>query len=127
MKLDVLHESFIGSLKERVALKIEKGGSRLKKLMRATGYTLDTVRRAIKQGECLSDPRSDAKALGPTYLEQTISGILHDMVKDKKLPMSRLNDARLYFGLARLGRKEMREVSRSAAKPRIKPPQPGPV
>jgi hypothetical protein len=121
MRLNVLHESFAERLKEKVARKIEKGGSRLKKLLRATDYTLDSVRRAIKQGECMSDPASDAKALGPTYLEQTISGILRDLVQDKKLPLAKLNDAREYFGLVRLGRKGMRAIK---AKPVKKVPGP---
>jgi hypothetical protein len=108
MKLYHLHEEQIDYnpfgewIKGKVQRRIMKGDSKLKTLLTGSGFTLDHVRYAIKNGECLRNPDPKAKALGPTYLEQTISNILRDLAQDKQIPLGKFNDARVYFGLERL-------------------------
>ena len=120
MKLFDLHEqqlnydAFGEWVKSRVKRRIDSGDSRLKHLMRGTEFTLDHVRHAIKRGECLSNPKPGEKALGPTYLEQTIANVLRDLAAAKQLPIGRLNDARAYFGLDRL---TMKALSKEIRKP----------
>jgi len=115
MKLFDLHEQELAYdpfgewVKSKVKRRIEKGDSRLKKLLRGSHFTLDHVRFAIKKGECMSNPRPGEKALGPTYLEQTVSNILRDMITNKEFPLEQLNDARSYFGLDRLGPKRLKK------------------
>lgn len=115
MKLFDLHEQeseydpFGEWVKSKVKRRIEKGDSRLKQLLRGSHFNLDHVRFAIKNGECMSNSKPGEKALGPTYLEQTISNTLRDLVTDKELPLDQLNDARGYFGLSRLGRKRLKK------------------
>lgn len=79
-----------------------KGDSRLKETLTGGDYTLDHVRLAIEKSVCL-------KNLGPTYLEQTISNILRDMVQDNELPMNQLNDARNFFHLDKMTPSELRQ------------------
>ena len=114
MKLHSLHEeklefnAFGEWLKGRVRRKIMSGDSKLKKLLMGSTFTLDHVRYAIKNGECLRNPDPDAKALGPTYLEQTISNVLRDLAKDRQIPLGKFNDARIYFGLERLTMRKLK-------------------
>jgi len=105
MKLKVLHEqedAFGQWLKEKMKRRIEKGDSRLKGVLHGEQYTLTHVQTAIKQSVCLRN-------LGPTYLEQTISNILRDMVQNNELPVTQLNDARIYFGLSKMTPGELRQ------------------
>jgi len=113
MRLCDLHEAAdkMAAIKRKVRKRIMKGDSRLKKLLKSTNYSIDNVIYAIKKGECMSNPASDAKALGPTYLEQTISNILRDMLQDREFPIMKLNSIRKYFGLVRLNHKELRLIS----------------
>ena len=120
MKLHALHEqelhydAFGEWVKSKVKRRIDNGDSRLKHLMRGTEFTLDHVRYAIKRGECLSNPKHGEKALGPTYLEQTIANVLRDLIAAKQIPLGRLNDARVYFGLDRMSMKTLnKEISKS--------------
>ena len=114
MKLFHLHEAkldynpFGELIKGKVQRRIMKGDSRLKGLLTGAGFTMDHVRFAIKNGECLRQPDPNAKSLGPTYLEQTISNVLRDLAKDKQMPLGKFNDARVYFGLERLGVKKLK-------------------
>lgn len=114
MKLFHLHEAaldynpFGEMIKGKVRRRILRGDSKLKKLLVGTGFTMDHVRYAIKNGECLRNPVPGAKALGPTYLEQTISNVLRDLAQDKQIPLGKFNDARVYFGLDRLGVKRLK-------------------
>lgn len=119
MKLFTLHEeelaynAFGEWVKGMARRRIMKGDSRLKKLLIGSEFTLDHVRFAIKNGECLRNPDPDTKALGPTYLEQTISNILRDLAQDKQIPLGKFNDARNYFGLSRLSMRRLKtEVDR---------------
>jgi hypothetical protein len=117
MKLYDLHEQeldynpFGEWLKSKIQRRIDKGDSRLKKLLRGSQYNLEHVRAAIKNGDCLRDPKPGSKALGPTYLEQTISNILRDLATNKEIPIGQLNDARQYFGLERLSQKKLKSQS----------------
>ncbi len=117
MKLYALYEAVdkMAFVKRKVLKRIKKGDSRLKKLLKSTDLTLDNVIYAIKKGECISNPASDAKALGPTYLEQTVSHVLRDLVKNRELPVRKLNDVRKYFGLVKLNPKELHLVSYKAS------------
>tara|TARA_R100001244_G_scaffold25113_4_gene25631 strand:+ start:85623 stop:86030 length:408 start_codon:yes stop_codon:yes gene_type:complete len=103
MKLYTLHEQsgepFPQYVFRKVSRRLNKGDSRLKKLLNGAGYTLHHVQAAIKNGECLAHPSPEQKSLGPTYLEQTVSNILRDLVTDNELPVIQLNDARRLFGL----------------------------
>lgn len=102
MKLYELHEqaeNFPQYMFRKVSRRLNKGDSRLKKLLGGVGYTLHHVQAAIKNGSCLSNPDPSQKSLGPTYLEQTISNILRDLVTGNELPITQLNDARRLFGL----------------------------
>ena len=119
MKLYDLHEEAIEYnafgewIKGKAQRRIMKGDSKLKKLLTGAGFTLDHVRYAIKNGECLRNPDPTSKALGPTYLEQTISNVLRDLAQAKQIPLGKFNDARVYFGLARLSVKKLKtEVDR---------------
>lgn len=119
MKLYHLHEAelqynpFGEWIKGKVQRRVMKGDSKLKSLLTGAGFTLDHVRYAIQNGECLRNPDPNAKALGPTYLEQTISNVLRDLAQDKQIPLGKFNDARTYFGLERLGVKKLKtEVDR---------------
>ena len=119
MKLYHLHEAelefhaFGEWIKGRVQRRLMKGDSKLKLLLTGSGFTLDHVRYAIKNGECLRNPDPASKALGPTYLEQTISNVLRDLAQAKQIPLGKLNDARAYFGLDRLSVKRLEtEVDR---------------
>lgn len=111
MKLTNLYEqedAFGNWLKEKMMRRITKGGSRLKEALTGEGYTLDHVRYAIDKSICF-------KNLGPTYLEQTISNILRDMVQDNEIKMTQMNDARAYFHLERMTPKELsQEKNRKA-------------
>ena len=114
MKLYDLHEQQLAYnpfgewVKSKVKRRIERGDSRLKALMRGTQFTLDHVRIAIKNGDCLRNPKLGEKALGPTYMEQTLSNVLRDLAKDNEIPLARLNDARMYFGLDKMSSKELK-------------------
>jgi hypothetical protein len=119
MKLFSLHEeqleyhAFGEWIKGKAQRKIMKGDSKLKSLLTGTSFTLDHVRFAIKNGECLRNPNPGSKALGPTYLEQTISNVLRDLAQAKQIPLGKFNDARVYFGLSRLSVKKLKtEVDR---------------
>ena len=119
MKLFHLHEAelqynpFGEWIKGKVQRRVMRGDSKLKALLTGAGFTLDHVRYAIQNGECLRNPDPNAKALGPTYLEQTISNVLRDLAKDTQIPLGKFNDARTYFGLERLGVKKLKtEVDR---------------
>lgn len=94
------------------------GDSRLKELLRGSVITLQHVQYAIKQGECLSANKPGMKALGPTYLEQTVSNILRDLVTANDLPISQLNDARGIFGLEVLSQKLLRQEKKRATQSR---------
>jgi hypothetical protein len=115
MKLFNIHEQELAFdpfgewVKSKVKRRIEKGDSRLKTLIRGTGFTMEHVKFAIKNGECLRNPKPGEKALGPTYLEQTISNILRDLATDAEIPVGKLNDARAYFGLDKLGHKDLQK------------------
>lgn len=115
MKLYHLHESeplqqspFGEWLKSKVKAKVMKGESRLKSVLANSNFTLDHVRFAIVNGECLRNPKEGEASLGPTYLEQTISNVLRDLSQDKIIPLGKLNDARVYFGLERLGMRKLK-------------------
>ena len=114
MRLNNIHEeqiqytAFGEWIKGKVQRRIMRGDSKLKKFLTGSGFTLDHVRYAIKNGECLRNPDPASKALGPTYLEQTISNVLRDLSQDKQIPTGKFNDARLYFGLDRLGVKHLK-------------------
>ncbi|MHA2264030.1 MAG: hypothetical protein ACXAEN_16675 [Candidatus Thorarchaeota archaeon] len=119
MKLFDLHEApleyhaFGEWIKGKAQRRIMKGDSKLKALLTGSGFTLDHVRFAIKNGECLRNPDPGSKALGPTYLEQTISNVLRDLAQAKQIPLGKFNDARVYFGLERLSVKKLKtEVDR---------------
>lgn len=91
------------------------GDSRLKELLRGADFTLQHVQLAIKNGECLSSHKPGAKALGPTYLEQTVANILRDLVTANDLPISQLNDARRLFGLEVLSQKLLKREKKRAS------------
>jgi hypothetical protein len=120
MKLYHLHEEealeqspFGEWLKTQVKRKIMKGESRLKSVLSGSSFTLEHVRFAIKNGECLRNPREGEPSLGPTYLEQTISNVLRDLSQAKLIPLGKLNDARAFFGLERLSMRKLKtEVER---------------
>lgn len=128
MKLYHLHETealeqspFGEWLKYRVKKKLMKGDSRLKSLLTASNFTLDHVRFAIKHGECLRNPKEGEPSLGPTYLEQTISNVLRDLSQSKLIPLGKLNDARIYFGLERLSVRNLRtDVDKNRNEPQTK-------
>jgi hypothetical protein len=114
MKLAVLHEQgdpFGNWLKEKLQRRISKGSSRLKEVLHGDQYSLDHVRLAIDKSVCL-------KNLGPTYLEQTISNLLRDLVQSNELPMAQLNDARAYFHLNKMTPAELRQEKAKAQKAR---------
>lgn len=114
MKLFDLHEQNLGYnafgewIKSKVEKRLDKGDSRLKDLLDSTTFTMDHVRLAIINGDCLRNPKAGSKSLGPTYLEQIVSSVLSDLVKDREMPLGKLNDARAYFGLERLRVKKAR-------------------
>lgn len=117
MKLFQLHEQrsmeqtpFGEWLKDQVEYRVMKGESRLKKLLEKTNFTMDHVRYAMINGECLRDPEPGEPSLGPTYFEQTLSNVLRDLINKRILPPDKLNDARAYFGLERLGLKKKQKV-----------------
>lgn len=66
------------------------GDSKIKKILGK--YSMDHIRYAIDKEICLAN-------LGSTYLEQTVSNVLRDMVQANIIPLSKLNDARNYFYL----------------------------
>lgn len=111
MKLTNLYEQedpFGNWLKEKMMRRITKGGSRLKEALTGEGYNLDHVRLAIEKSICF-------KNLGPTYLEQTVSNLLRDMVQNGELKLAQMNDARNYFHLDRMTPKQLsQEKSRKA-------------
>jgi len=108
MKLHQLHEQELGSnpfgdwLLSKVNRRVMQGDSRLKHLLSGSGFTLEHVRFAIQNGECLRNPAPGEPSLGPTYLEQTIANALRDLARSKQIPLGQLNDSRAYFGLERL-------------------------
>jgi hypothetical protein len=98
MKLDLLNEgdADVGAaLKERAVRAIFQGESQLKRVMVQQQLSMDHVITAIVNNKCLFN-------LGPTYLEQTLSGVLRDIV-----PVKSLNQARKIFGLEPLSSKEL--------------------
>lgn len=113
-KQEALEQSPFGEwLKSKVKQKILKGESRLKNVLSGTNFDLDHVRFAIKNGECIRNPEHGEPALGPTYLEQTISNVLRDLSQAKIIPLGKLNDARVFFGLEHLSMHKLRtEVDR---------------
>lgn len=124
MKLVYLHETKLREedpdpnpfgewLKQMVRRKVLSGGSKLKSLLAGSGFTLEHVRYAIIHGECLRNPDPSAKALGPTYLEQTISNVLRDLAQARQIPIGKFNDARMYFGLERLDMKQLKHARKS--------------
>lgn len=121
MKLFRLHEEqapFEELVLRKVQRKIMDGESRLRELIRGSSFTLQHVQYAIQNGECLSSRKPGAKALGPTYLEQTVSNILRDLVTDNEIPIMQLNDARKVFGLDVLSPKLLKREKRRAAQGR---------
>ena len=123
MKLYDLHEeeltynAFGEWIKGKVQRRVLSGDSKLKHLLVGSEFTLDHVRYAIKNGECLRNPDPDAKALGPTYLEQTVSNVLRDLAQDKQIPLGKFNDARNYFGLDRLSMRKLKTAVDKKASP----------
>jgi hypothetical protein len=113
MKLFQLHEQDVSRnpfgewLDPKVNRRINRGDSRLKQVLTGSEFTLEHVRFAIQNGECLRNPKPGESALGPTYLEQTVSNILRDLARDKEIPLDKLNDARVYYGLERLSAKKL--------------------
>lgn len=97
MKLSLLNEQedVALALKERVMRAIFQGESQLKRVMVQQHLSMDHVITAVLNNKCLFN-------LGPTYLEQTLSGVLRDVV-----PVKSLNDARKVFGLEPLSTKEL--------------------
>ncbi len=75
----------------KVTEKLREGDSQLKHIFER-GYTMDQVIWAIKNRKCIAN-------LGSTYLEQTISGTIQDLIKDSRLARTHLNDYRRIFGL----------------------------
>ena len=75
----------------KVVDKIKQGDSQLKRIFER-GYTIEQVIWAIKNHKCIAN-------LGSTYLEQTISGTIQDLIKERKLNKNKLNDYRRIFGL----------------------------
>ena len=122
MKLYTLHEQsnepFPQYVFRKVSRKLHKGDSRLKKLLQGAGYTLHHVQAAIKNGSCLANPKPGEKALGPTYLEQTISNLLRDLVTQNDLPITQLNDARKVFGLDVLSPKKLNKEKKRTSQSR---------
>lgn len=121
MKLFQIHEEELSHnpfgewLKVKVRRRIKKGESRIKQVLTGSGFTLEHVRFAIKNGECLRNPKPGEPSLGPTYLEQTISNVLRDLARSKEIPLGKLNDARAYFGLERLvGKRLNKEVDKKS-------------
>lgn len=114
MKLQILHEEngdeFGIWLKKRLKKRLMSGDSKLKGVLESHDLTLDHVRIAIEKDICL-------KNLGATYLEQTISNTLRDMVKDGEIPLGKLNDARNYFHLDKMSKSELMQER----KPKIIP------
>ena len=114
MKLFNLHEEALNFnafgewIKGKVQRRVMKGDSKLKQLLTGSEFNMDHVRFAIKNGECLRHPDPNAKALGPTYLEQTVSNVLRDLAQDKQIPLGKFNDARNYFGLDRLSMRKLK-------------------
>lgn len=112
MKLSYLFEQddqFGLILKQKMKNRIKKGSSKLKEVLNSDQYNLDHVRLAIQKSVCL-------KNLGPTYLEQTISNILRDMVHENELPVTQLNNARNYFHLDKMTQAELRQEKSKAQK-----------
>ncbi len=119
MKLYNLYESddpFGDWIKSRVSKRIMRGESKLRNLLVNTEFNIDHIHHAILHGECLRNPEPGSKSLGPTYLEQTVSNVLRDLMQEKQIPVGRFNDARAYFGLERLTQKKLRMTKKQRAR-----------
>ena len=77
----------------KVLDRIKGGDSQLKRIFER-GYTIEQVIWAIKNHKCIAN-------LGSTYLEQTISGTIQDLIADRGNVFTKvhLNDYRRIFGL----------------------------
>lgn len=113
---DLSHNTFGEWLKSKVLRRINKGDSRLKHVLTGSNFNLEHVKFAIQNGECMRNPKPGEPALGPTYLEQTVSNVLRDLARANEIPIGKLNDARAYFGLDRLIAKKLKtELGRPRA------------
>jgi transcriptional regulator with PAS, ATPase and Fis domain len=81
----------------KVVNKVRGGESQLKHVLER-GYNINHVIWAIKNRRCIAN-------LGSTYLEQTISGTIQDLIKDGKLSGHMLNHYRQIFGLPPMSHK----------------------
>ena len=119
MKLYNLYESddpFGDWVKSRVSKRIMRGESKLRNLLVNTEFNIDHIHHAILHGECLRNPEPGSKSLGPTYLEQTVSNVLRDLMKERQIPFGKFNDARSYFGLERLTPQKLKMTKRQRSK-----------
>lgn len=98
----------------KVAEKLREGESQLKHIFER-GYTMDQVIWAIKNHKCIAN-------LGSTYLEQTISGTIQDLIADGRLSKVNLNDYRRVFGLP-----PMQAVKSKSNRPRAGHGRPNPT
>lgn len=98
----------------KVVEKIREGDSQLKRIFER-GYTIEQVIWAIKNHKCIAN-------LGSTYLEQTISGTIQDLIKERRLQKGKLNDYRRIFGLP-----PMQAVKSQAQRPRAGHGRPNPT
>lgn len=98
----------------KVVDKIKQGDSQLKRIFER-GYTIEQVIWAIKNHKCIAN-------LGSTYLEQTISGTLQDLIKERKLNKNKLNDYRRIFGLP-----PMQAVNSQSQRPKPSVTKPNPT
>lgn len=94
----------------KVVNKLRAGESQLKHIIEH-GYTIEQVIWAIKHRKCVAN-------LGSTYLEQTISGTIQDLIKDGVLSSHLINDYRKIFGLPPLDRENTRKREKSSNKQR---------
>ena len=99
-------DSMIKITIKKVLDRIYRGDSQLKSILKE-GYTIEQVIAAIKTNKCISN-------LGTTYLEQTISGIIRDLIKDNELQPAQMNLYREIFGLRSLSDAEMQDEMISA-------------
>jgi hypothetical protein len=91
----------------RVYQHILNGESKLKIPLASSQATMMDVVRCIKNERCLCTKERD---LGSSYLEQTISKAIREVV-----PIQSLNAARDIFGLAPLSHDELQEIMRKEA------------
>lgn len=94
-------DAMIKTTIKKVVDRIYRGDSQLKSILKE-GYTIEQVISAIKTNKCISN-------LGTTYLEQTISGLIRDLIKDGELQPAHMNLYREIFGLRSLSDAEMQD------------------